>query len=542
MVAGVEVAEQGAAAGLLALLSSAVEAAANAVVITDPTGQILWVNPAFTRMTGYSFQEAVGRNPRLLKSGLQDEAFYRSLWTTIAAGRVWEGEMINRRKDGVLYAAEMTITPVRNDKGRIAHFVAIQQDVTAQKHAEEALRAEHDRLQQYLDIAGTAILVVEADERVGLINRKGCELLGLPAHDVTGRYWFDAFLPERDRERWREVFRRAIEDGAEFPEYAECTVLRADGQERLVAWHSTVAVDPLRNTVELLCSGQDITESRQVQRALEESEERFRAVIATARDAIVMMGPDGRVTLWSPGAERLFGWTAEEAGGRVLHDLVCPPCLREAYARALPLFQAEGRGSAVGKTLELPALRKDGQEILVELSLSSLRLGGQWYAVGIVRDATARKQAEQARHREHTQTKQILSAIPSVLISLDGQESVVQWNASAEQVFSLPSRDALGRRFRECRISWDWTPVLDAIAATRADRKQHRVDDLRFTRSDGTSGFLGITVNPGHRRGGRVRRVPAGRRRHHGAQGPAGAADAGAATGVHRQPGGGHRP
>jgi PAS domain S-box-containing protein len=116
------------------LLSAALNAAADAVVITDRAGTIVWVNPAFTAVTGYSTEEAVGRNPRdLVKSGVHPPEFFAALWNTILAGEVWRGEVTNRRKDGRLYPEEMSITPVGNASGEIAHFVAIKRDLTAEK-------------------------------------------------------------------------------------------------------------------------------------------------------------------------------------------------------------------------------------------------------------------------------------------------------------------------------------------------------------------------------------------------------------------------
>ena len=132
----------------LQLYLTVFQAAANAIVITGADGAIQWVNPAFTRLTGYSADEALGRNPRLLKSGRQDSAVYTRLWETIAAGRVWQGEMINRCKDGTLYDEEMIITPVRNAAGEIAHYVAIKQDITLRKHAEQLLRQVNVQLEE----------------------------------------------------------------------------------------------------------------------------------------------------------------------------------------------------------------------------------------------------------------------------------------------------------------------------------------------------------------------------------------------------------
>jgi two-component system cell cycle sensor histidine kinase/response regulator CckA len=115
-------------------------AVANGVFITDRRGDILWANPAFTALTGYTLNEVRGQNPRLLKSGRQDSRFYRELWQTITAGKVWQGELVNRRKDGSLYDEEMTITPVRDSAGLISHFIAIKQDITQRKRLEAQYR------------------------------------------------------------------------------------------------------------------------------------------------------------------------------------------------------------------------------------------------------------------------------------------------------------------------------------------------------------------------------------------------------------------
>ena len=107
------------------------------MLITDRSGTIEWVNAAFTVATGFSADEAVGKNPRdLVKSGVHDQLFFKDLWDTILAGNVWRGEMTNRRKDGRLYPEEQTITPVKGARGEIAHFIAIQRDLTEQKRLE----------------------------------------------------------------------------------------------------------------------------------------------------------------------------------------------------------------------------------------------------------------------------------------------------------------------------------------------------------------------------------------------------------------------
>ncbi|MEI2623019.1 MAG: diguanylate cyclase [Giesbergeria sp.] len=133
----------------LSLFRAALNSVANGILITDIDSTIEWANPAFTRMTGFSLTEAVGRHTgEMLNSGKQDPQFYRRMWDTILAGRVWTGELINRRKDGSLYAEALTISPVTDGNGRIQHFVAIKQDISERKANEERVQhlAHHDQL------------------------------------------------------------------------------------------------------------------------------------------------------------------------------------------------------------------------------------------------------------------------------------------------------------------------------------------------------------------------------------------------------------
>lgn len=131
-------------------------AAGNGIAIVDINGQFVWVNPAFTQLTGYTFEEVVGQSPSILKSGLVNDTVYKSLWSTVAAGNVWTGDLINRRKDGTLYIDHQTITPIRNDAGEITHYFVIRSDETERHQREEHLN-----------------FLISHDSLTGLLNRRG---------------------------------------------------------------------------------------------------------------------------------------------------------------------------------------------------------------------------------------------------------------------------------------------------------------------------------------------------------------------------------
>ena len=177
--------EQKLAQESLRLRSAALEAAANAILITDTAGAIEWVNPAFSSVSGYSFDEAIGKNPRdLIKSGKQDRAFYEEQWKTILAGNVWEGHLTNKRKDGSLYEEEMTITPVRGQDGNIRHFIAIKQDVTEQMKRQEELRESEERFRSALYFSPIGMALVSVDGKWLDANPALCAIVGYTREEL----------------------------------------------------------------------------------------------------------------------------------------------------------------------------------------------------------------------------------------------------------------------------------------------------------------------------------------------------------------------
>jgi PAS domain S-box-containing protein len=137
--------------------ASAVEQSHSTIVITDLAANIEFVNPAFTAVTGYSSSEAIGLNPRILQSGVHDAAFYRSMWHTLKQGDQWQGELLNKRKDGSLYWESVTISPMRDEQGMVTHYVAVKEDITARKKAEQALEESREQLSLALEAANLGL-------------------------------------------------------------------------------------------------------------------------------------------------------------------------------------------------------------------------------------------------------------------------------------------------------------------------------------------------------------------------------------------------
>ena len=150
---GVDITERKLIERSLTRLATAVEQADETIVITDTDGMILYANPAFEKTTGYTRAEAVGKNSRVLKSGKQDDVFYRQMWATLQRGEVWQGHFFNKRKDGKLYEEEATISPVRDAAGTVINYVAVKRDVTHERQIEAQFR-QSQKMESFGQLAG----------------------------------------------------------------------------------------------------------------------------------------------------------------------------------------------------------------------------------------------------------------------------------------------------------------------------------------------------------------------------------------------------
>jgi len=247
-------------------LTRAIEQSPVTVVITDTDGTIEYVNPDFTRLTGYSPEEAVGQSPRILRSGEQSPEFYEELWNTIKSGNEWHGEFHNKKKDGTLFWESASIAPVKNEKGLVTHFVAVKEDITERKMLAERLREETDFISAVLDTAGALILVLDPEGRITKFNRTGEEKSGYPADEIRGKLFEEVFLDSDDDGYFRSIFDNLLEglSPIDFEHY--CTM--KNGSRRLISWTNTSVLDAEGTVRSVVSIGMDVTERKLVEEQL----------------------------------------------------------------------------------------------------------------------------------------------------------------------------------------------------------------------------------------------------------------------------------
>jgi PAS domain S-box-containing protein len=362
-------------------LAAAVEQSADAILITDAFGTIQYANPAFTRMTGYSREEAVGQNPRILKSGRRSAAFYQELWKTIASGQVWHGELINRRKDGTCYTEDMKIAPVRDSLGEIVSYIAIKRDVTARRAAEESQRF----LASIVECSEDPIVANAPDGTILTWNRGAQALLGYTAEEAIGRH-VSMLMPPQEQRHVASFIAQVLKTPAGARR--EGHLLSKDG--RLISAFITASsiLNSAGEAVAVSAIIRDITEREQA----EESRALLASIVESSDLAIAATTLEGTILSWNRGAEALFGYMADEIIGRNI-SFLAPPDHFDEVRQSLAKVQAGGISR-----YETVRLAKDGRRIDVIGTGTPIRNSrGEIVGVAVIaRDIGVRLRAEQS--------------------------------------------------------------------------------------------------------------------------------------------------
>ncbi len=389
-------------------LSMAVEQSPSMVIITDTQGSIEYVNPTFCSATGYTPEEVLGQNPRILKGGRIPPEEYARLWNALKSGSEWRGEMRNRRKDGSYYWASAVMAPIRNAAGQITHFVSVQEDITQRREAEDALRRSEVRFRQLVEQAGDAILVVDRTGRVLDGNQQACASVGSTYDELRSLtvYDFDTEATPQDVEAiWHacqtEVVTRRTRyrrpDGSTFP------------VELRIA-----AVDQL-DQVALLAIARDVTEREQFNEALQMYNEQLEdlvqerthqlrrniqqteAILESSSDAIALAESNGDIRTTNPAFKTLFGSRVNRAIEQLLHVVTETEHI-EAVTQALYAVLKQGEAARV----EARILSLDGAEIDMDIAMTPVRNHDDHENIGIVvslRDITELKEINRFKTR-----------------------------------------------------------------------------------------------------------------------------------------------
>jgi len=325
-------------------------------------------------------------------------------------------------------------------------FVAVVGLVLSRKQSIERVKrgAEKSerRFRKLLEISPDAI-VVSRESGITMANAAAAKVFGVATSDaLIGRRLHDFMAPGSQAESSR--LRQALFSGPVQVTPHDLRLLSGD-REIDVEIAGASYFDDEGAIVQAVI--RDVTDRKRAEEALRASEARVRAITDSAQNAIIMMDSHGAISHWNLAAQTILGYRWEEAIGKDLHELLVPERFRQAHQAAIPEFLRSGRGNLVGKTVELSACRKDGTEIAVDLSLSRVGLKGEWHALGILRDITPRKEAEQALRDSEEKFRQLAENIREVffVIAPDAGKTLYVspafeqiWGMSCDRIYQNP--------------------------------------------------------------------------------------------------------
>jgi len=371
-------------------LSRAVESAPVTVVITDKHGDIEYVNPFFSALTGYAKEEVLGKNTSMLNSGKTPPETYPRLWKTILGGRIWQGQFVNRKKNGELYIEAAQISPILDAGGNITHFVAIKQEITEQVRAEKALRESEAKFRGLVESTNDWIWEID---RAGLYTYASPQvegILGYRPEAVIGKSPFD-FMPSEEADRMSAAFARFTAARVPFSGLQNVN-LRKDGNKVILETSGSPIIDAEGQYKGYRGIDRDITENLRVDAELRASEEKFRKAVLTIPDSIsINRLKDGLFVSINRGFTRIMGYTEADAIGKTFREL-------DVWENAADRDELVNRLRKYGQVqgFEARFRAKDGDIRYGSMSATMIDIDGVPHILSFTQDITERVRMEDA--------------------------------------------------------------------------------------------------------------------------------------------------
>jgi diguanylate cyclase (GGDEF)-like protein/PAS domain S-box-containing protein/hemerythrin-like metal-binding protein len=420
----------------------AIEQSPSAIVITGLDANIEFVNQAFVNTTGYSRTEAIGQNPSMLHSGKTSKQTYQDMWTRLKAGEVWKGEFINKRKDGSEFVELALISPVQQPDGSISHYLGIKEDITERKRLERQLSEQLAFTQSVIDaeINGIAVCheIAEAPYvQFTVWNRSMEHLTGYSLQEINVLGWRQILDRGPDPKNLAGEMMRRIGNG-EHLLGEEWTIIRKTGEQRIVQLHTTQCSHD-DNGAHVLAVMNDITERKQMEVRLKDSESRLRAIIENEPECIKILDAEGRLVQMNPAGLRMIEADhAEQAIGQLVLDLIAPEH-REAFAE---LHDRVIAGKSAQLEYEIIGI-KGGRRWVDTHAVPMKEADGQTVHLAVTRDIQERKQAEHQLRIAAT----VFESQEGMMVT-DANQIILRVNKAFTRITGYTAMDVLGKKPR----------------------------------------------------------------------------------------------
>ncbi len=430
-------------------LLGAVEQAGSVIYMTDSEGTITYVNPAFERTYGYSKEELLGQTPRILKSGVHEEDFYQSFWKRLLAGESVREEFVNRRRDGQLVTVEAFVSPVLDAENERIGFIAVQEDVTERKRAEEALKTSEARFRSYFTLGLIGMAITSLTKGWLEVNDELCRILGYGRDELSKKTWSEMTHPD-DLAADEASFARVL--AGEIDGYSlEKRWIRKDGRiiDSVISVRCVRAKDgSVDHFIALL---HDITDRKRAQQESRKNEERFRRLLDANTIGIAVADLTGRTLEANDRYLEIIGCSREELlAGTIRWDEITPPELKSRDQDAVAELQRTG----VAQPWEKEFLRKDGSRVPVLIGVAMLG-ESEGSVIAYFVDLTEQRRAEEALRQSEERFRQSFSVSPvAMALSHPATGLILDANEGLAGMLGYERDELLGRSSLELGI---WT-------------------------------------------------------------------------------------
>lgn len=414
--------KRGATEEKLAKLSTAVEQTVDSIFITDKDGIIEYVNPGFEKLNEHSAEEVIGKKTSILKSGKHDKEFYERFWKTITEGNVFSGEFINKKKNGELYYREGTITPIKNKRGNITHYISVGRDVTKKREVEDALRLSEKKYRMLHESMNDAFFRVDMTGKLTEFNNAYKNMLGYSEEELHKLTYVD-LTPEKWHSFEAKIVQEQIVKGG-YSDVYEKEYVKKDAKIFPVELRTFLISDEDGQPSAMWAIVRDITERKQAEVALRESEERFcKAFNASPFALSISRLDDGCYISVNESFLRLTGYERQEVIGHssVELNLWIDPSKRQEVLEMLEKHKSI-------KNRETDFQKKSGEIRTWRSSLELIEINSTKCILSMIEDITEIKQTENALRENEEKYRTLIETTDTGYVIIDGEGTVLDAN------------------------------------------------------------------------------------------------------------------